>query len=288
MFAEPLINIRHPDPGVAKVAYSPDGTRLATGGEAAYLWDTGSAQIVATLGGHETAVASLAFFPGGRTLVTADFGSIRLWDVASASPLGAVAAHTGWVYRAVVSPDGATIASVGLDNHVRLWDAATLKEIAARRLNNPTESVAFTPDGKHLAVAIGPAITIVDAATLGEDRPLGRHRYQAHLLSFSPDGKRLASGSYDAVVKVWDVEAGRELHVLKGHKLRMGCVAFSPDGRLIASGAHEAAVRLWDPVTGESLAVLKFPETSIGGAAFSPDGRTLAAVGGQTLRLWTL
>ena len=101
-------------------------------------------------------------------------------------------------------------------------------------------------------------------------------------VTFSPDGRLLASCSDDKTARLWDPATGEALHTLTGHTDWVKGVAFSPDGRLLASGGHDG-VRLWDPATGEPL---RFLAGYTGGVAFSPDGRLLAGGGVNGVQLW--
>jgi WD40 repeat protein len=106
-------------------------------------------------------------------------------------------------------------------------------------------------------------------------------------LAFSPDGKRLASGSADWTVRVWDAAGGAALLTLCGHEGVVASVAFSPDGKRIASGARDWTVRVWDAVSGAPLACLRGHKRRVSCLAFSPDG-TLLASGSRdrTVRVW--
>jgi WD40 repeat protein len=106
-------------------------------------------------------------------------------------------------------------------------------------------------------------------------------------VAFSPDGRRVASGGYDASLHVWDVHTGAREHDLTGHTEAVRGVTFSPDGRRLASAGSEGTIRLWDMKSGDELLVLRGHTSGVRRLAFSPDGRFLASAGWDgTMKLW--
>src|SRR5262245_27315558 len=117
--------------------------------------------------------------------------------------------------------------------------------------------------------------------------PTLRHNSIVSSVTFSPDGKMLATGSSDRTVKLWDVTTGQELTTLEGQMAQVRSVAFSPDGKMLATGSDDRTARLWDVTTGQELTTLKGHMTQVWSVAFSPDGKMLATGSSdRTVKLW--
>jgi WD40 repeat protein/energy-coupling factor transporter ATP-binding protein EcfA2 len=108
-------------------------------------------------------------------------------------------------------------------------------------------------------------------------------------VAFSPDGKKLVSGSENGTIRLWDVESGALVYVYTGHMGRIAGVAFSPDGKIIASASGDRTVRLWDTVSGNLVEEFTGHNDRVSDVAFSPDGKVLASASeDSTIRLWEL
>ena len=127
------------------------------------------------------------------------------------------------------------------------------------------------------------AVLPVTAAT----KVLIGHVGEVESVIFSPNGRRLASGSSDETIKLWDLASGSLLRTLHGGAIFPGDLAFSPDGRLLASGSFYKIVELWDPESGRLIRTLRGHTASVVSVVFSPDGRQLASASlDKTIKLW--
>jgi WD40 repeat protein len=113
------------------------------------------------------------------------------------------------------------------------------------------------------------------------------HRSELLSVSWSPDGTRLATGSYDGTAKVWDAAGGRVLLTLRGHRGLVYCVSWSPDGMRLATGSQDNTAKVWDAADGQVLHTLERHTNSVTSVYWSPDGTRLATGSGDnTAKIW--
>lgn len=128
--------------------------------------------------------------------------------------------------------------------------------------------------------------SLVNAAALPLHRRLTGHTGAVTAVAFSPDGRTIATGSYDSTVRLWDGATGKSRRALTGHTDVVTAVAFSPSGRNLATGSADKTMRLWDVATRTVRITLTDHTNTVGAVAFSPDGRNLATGSGDnTVRL---
>ena len=269
---------------VEDLAFSPDGSTLATGADepTARLWDVATGRPKAKLPGRGLfgTVESLSFSPDGRVLATRGLKTVRLWDARTGEPKWTLKGGKGRIIGYSFSPDSRIVAVTSDQSFsVPLWDVETGRLRASLDLPKMKAwgagSVAFSPDGRTLANVSASSLAYIWDLTAGKiSHVLEGHGETIDVLAFSPDGSLLATGGKDYSVQLWDVTTGRRVARLQhaGHVLRL---AFSRDGRYLATGCDDRTALLWDVKSAELIAELPHRGT-VWSLAFSPDGSLLA------------
>jgi WD40 repeat protein len=291
---------------VSCVAFSPDGTLLASGtgrwggaqgpAPAVHVWDLLTGQELHTLRGHNQQVAALCFTPDSKKLISASAdGTIRLWDLARGAEERQFWGHESAVTGIELTADGKLLVSCGSDATVRVWEVATGKEL--RRLDCPVRGISLAPDGRKLAVAAG-EVFLWDIQTGEKPRRFGPAKAPAvQGVRCSPDGRTLAVLDGDGQVALWDFATGNERRRLPKLQRPTLCLAFSHDGKVLATGGYgynarlrflgdRADLKLWDAADGKELGSCEDFTSDILAVAFSPDDRVLVSAGDFTARLW--
>jgi len=189
------------------------------------------------------------------------------------------------------SPDGRLLAS-GSYGLVTVWDLMTARP--AKQLTNVLGAVndlKFSPDGKLLAVGGGQPsargdLRLFDSATWQLVATLGGHEDVVFSVAFSPDGKRLASASFDKTVRVWDGVTHKCQLTFDGHSDFVYAVAFSPDGHWLASSSKDRSVKILDAHSGKSLATFSGMNEDVLAVAIRPDGKIVVSSGYEPALTW--
>lgn len=291
MALQPRSTLEHGKAVVESVAFSPDGSMLASADfERVILWNASSGTKVRALENHHGRITKVAWHPNGATVI-GDAEAIVFWDVATGAERGAIdPGHGVSVESFAFSPDGKTVASAGDDSvDVRLWDATTRKQ---RTLlsghDGAVTALAFSPDGLLLASGGSDAkIVIWEVATGRKRAVLTRHTDPVTSVAFSSDSKSLVSGSRANMIILWDLSNDEPREFLFGHTNGVLNTVFTRDGQELVSSGIEGGFIIWNLGKPKHLALLTGHSSDVTAVAVSPDGATIASASkDMTVRLW--
>jgi eukaryotic-like serine/threonine-protein kinase len=249
------------------------------------LWEVPSGRPLGVLHSHSDFVQAVAFAPDGRELASGGLeGTMKVWDRRSSFPV-VFGGHTGWVGRLWYRRDGRRVVTAPMAHQVagettKGWDPSTGEPDPALTGIDPDKlgdeylpPTVFPPDyGPPRAVTSPDGKLIVRVWAGAVERPMADrskdyaknsvevldvksghvlhtligHTAEVRGLAFSPDGRRIATSSWDRTIKLWDPDTGREVFTLRGHTAGLLVVAFSPDGRRLVSGGIDFTARVWD------------------------------------------
>ncbi|HEY6410759.1 MAG TPA: serine/threonine-protein kinase, partial [Ktedonobacteraceae bacterium] len=241
---------------VHAVAWSLDGTLIASASSNVQLWEVTTGKTVFTYRGHAKAVNAVAWSPdkttstpgrGYRIASCSDDKTVQVWNAATGNNIATYTGHAhllrgGSVKAIAWSPDGTLIASAGQDRTVQVWHVATGGDV-------------YTYQG-HAHWLKGGSV---------------------NTLAWSPDGQLIASGSDDKSLQVWEAISGAYIFTYRGNSTEVHTVAWSPDSKRIASGDNAGRVRIWDAATGTIIYTYSAHNAPVRSIDWSPDNKHIAS-----------
>lgn len=281
---------------VEHAIYSPDGLLIATAsGTTVYLWNVKNSKLKLKIQGV-TKVKGLAFSPNSKILASSCGNDILLYNVLNGTKLKTLHGHTDSVNSVAFNSDGTLMASGSDDFMIRIWNVNTGKELSVLKGHEGIVStVAFHPRNIAL-LASGSQDYTIRLWNVQEKKFLSScnaHERIVNSLSYSSDGKWLASASWDKdkTVKIWDatdVTMLKERNVLK-HASEVKSVTFSPDDTKVITGSTDFTVQVWDVRYGEKLRTFQGHTEWLTSVVIHPTDKIIASASRDTtVRFWDM
>lgn len=300
----PTVELRAPArQTLQSAALSPDGALLALGGyRMVKLLDAPTQTVLRELTGLPGNANSLQFIAGGQQLMAAGgepglFGEVQIWNVADGAPVRTLRGHKDCLYDAVLSPDGATLATAGYDYQIILWNFATGEPLRTLHGHNAAVyDLEFSPDGQILASASGDrTVKLWNVASGERVDTLGQSLHELYAVAFSPDGRRIAAGGVDNRIRIWEIGPGAKegtnplLHARYAHEGAILRLTYTADGKSLISTAENRAVKIWNADSCVERHLLEQQPDWPVALAVAPDSKSffVARLDGSTSRYQT-
>ena len=316
---------------VSLLVYAPDGKHVLSKGnnQDLCMWNVQSGELVHTYNGLSLVNSYAAFSPNGKWLLGCDGEKMIMWDVQTEQIINQYKSNNS--KKVSFSQDGKQILMVGFSSFSVL-DVDSWTVVKTKVRNNEITAASILPDAQRVAVAVENRLEIwkdyddvhrdvndynywlspnnkriawivdndirywLEHKTVYLHEELMGHNDRINSISYSPDGIYVASASYDATIKLWDVHKMEAVKTYEGHTNKILSVEFSNDGRLILSASEDRTVRVWDVESGVELfriLVEEDKDDELYKASFSPDNKSIATISTpigsdcSIIKIWT-
>jgi WD40 repeat protein/tRNA A-37 threonylcarbamoyl transferase component Bud32 len=277
------------------LAWSPDGSKLASAGEDCQVcvWQALTGKTIFTYQKHTGSVRALAWSPNSKYVASAgNDHTVQIWQAQDGQSFSTYQGHRRWVQALSWSPDAKLVASGDANGQVHLWNPRTGQQhLTYQQHHASIYALSFSPDGTLLASGDEDgAIHIWESAGLSLRALCTIHQRKISALAWSPDGTLIASSSEDRkdhALHIWRATTGTQVAAYAAHQRMVNALAWSPANKRLASAGRDQTVQILDPQTGNTLFTYRGHTSSINALAWSPDGNTLASAGDErAVQVW--
>ena len=288
--AELLTPFEAHDSDIWEIVFTPDGQSFATAssdGEVR-LFDAAGGGVGVRAFPDSADARGVQIHPDGRVLIAGDeSGGVAFWSLDDNADIARLPmSHGDQVLDAALSADGRTLATLGRDQSLQIWDEAESAGASVPLDGGGVLAVAADPSGEHLVVTMASGGgTVLNAATGARVLDLAAAgSAPVRAVRFSLDGERIVTGDDNGVVRLFEADSGRLVDEASGHDARVWDIVITADGRDVISGAEDGTLRRWNS-TGLGAPDALPSREAVFALSLSPDGRTLATVGEGTVSM---
>jgi WD40 repeat protein/serine/threonine protein kinase/tetratricopeptide (TPR) repeat protein len=285
-FQDDGLAIRTADDQCIALCWSPDASRIATGGRRGTIqvWDLESRELRAEMKDGELGIPSLAWHPQHPWLASASYdGVFKLWSTENGQLVREIARSDGGHARTLNwSPGGDRIALAGQNQkrEITIWDSTTWKPVGTlAAAGDYVSCVAWSPDASRIAAATADGfVKVWDAHTCLPAQILSPHEGTLNALAWSSHGDRLAAAGDQGIIWIWDAKQWELLADLHGHTAIVYSLCWNQDDTRLCSSSQDNTVRLWDASTWAEVITLRHNKDQVPMVAWDPLSTRLASV----------
>ena len=268
---------------IKDICFSPDGKKLASVSDDGLvkIWDIVSKKVVAEFEGHNSGIESVYYSPKGKYLATASSDkTIRIWDVERGKATWVLFGNDGHkdvVHKVCYNGIGNAVATASRDGVIKIWNIATGKAYITIDDMKNVQSLQYTKDDQMLIIALGNNIQLWDIATGAPVEILTGHTSFVTDIAYSPDGKKLLSGSQDKTLRLWTIPAQPQITLRRGHNnQKIHDIAYHPQGKLFTTVSSDH-IHVWNHEDSRPIRVKKFRNAKMSKVVFNYDGKEIAS-----------
>lgn len=288
------------DKAIKTVSYSPDGRKIVVTSLVATIWDTETLTEIGSLSDPGRIITYAIYSPDGHKLLTLSVQPYRptanrlpkavykisVWQAEDLTEIQSITLKLGYVYSALYSPDGKTIAIAFSDGIIFLDSETLQKNSCLKGSRGFFDSLSYNSDGTKL-VTTAFDLQIWDTMTFQEIGAIKEYKQAVYTANFSPNSHSIVTASTDGTAKIWDAETKKLKGLIDAKSSQLYSALYSRDGKNIVTASHTGIVKIWNATTFTEVATLEGHRNEVGSVAFNPTRNTIMTASYDgTLLFW--
>ncbi len=275
----------------ALVAYDPAGkvmAYVAVNTNDILLVRLSDNKLLFTLKGHTRHITDISVSQNGQYLVSGSAdGTAKVWRLSDGKMVYDLKRHKDMVFSVAIDPNNKWIATGGQDNTLNLWQLSDGKWSKEIKVSQGVRAVAWNSDGRYIALGVGKQVLVVRVSDSTTTRTLSNARGPIETLDWSAKTSRLAAGSWDRNIYVWNAINGSLINSWLAHSYAVTSVAFDADGKDLASSSYDLTMRIWNPDNLDRKQLNYGHVLGITSLVYGPGKNTISTASWDgTVRIW--